>query len=137
MRCLPGGLDRLLVRLGDHPRVRDDRDVRQAVGGHELLDHRQHRLGLGPVPLEGGDHQREPVLAGQQADGDLRFQAAFPGEPGLTEPVTLVGLEIEGAHVVEDQAGRAEPGVRGAGRRQPLPPGLFRIGGQAAPDRRI
>jgi hypothetical protein len=30
------GLDALLVRLGDHARVRDDRDVRELVRGHEL-----------------------------------------------------------------------------------------------------
>jgi hypothetical protein len=32
--------------LGDHPCVRDDGDVGQPVGGHGLLDDRQHRLGL-------------------------------------------------------------------------------------------
>ena len=125
------GLDRLLVRLGDHPRVRDDGDVGQPVGGHELLDDRQHGLGLGPVALEGGDHQREPVLPGEQPDRDLRLQPALLGEPGLAEPVALVGLEVEGGDVVKDQAGRAEPGMRGAGLRQPLPPGLLRIDGQA------
>jgi hypothetical protein len=40
------GLDALLGRLGDHPSVR------------------AHR----------GDHQRELVLPGQQADGDLRLR---------------------------------------------------------------
>ena len=103
----------------------------QLVGGHELLDDRQHGLGLGLVALEGGDHEREPVLPGQQADGDLRLQPPLLGEPGLAEPVALVGLEVERGHVVKDQAGRAEPGVRGAGRRQPLPPLLLRIGRQA------
>src|SRR5215471_5426218 len=65
----PGGLDGLLVRLADHPGVSDDRHVRQLVGGHERLDHRQHRLGLRPVALERGDHQREPVPVGEQPDG--------------------------------------------------------------------
>ena len=91
-----GGLDGLLVRLGDHARVGDDRDVGQLVGGHELPDDRQHGLGLGPVALEGGDHEREPVLPGKQADGDLRLQAAFLGEAGLAEAVAAVGLEVEG-----------------------------------------
>jgi site-specific DNA recombinase len=54
------GLDRLHVRVGDHARVRNDRDVGELVGGHELLDDRQHRLGLGPVALEGREHEREP-----------------------------------------------------------------------------
>jgi hypothetical protein len=33
------------------PRVRDDRDAGQLVGGHERLDHRQHGLGHGLVAL--------------------------------------------------------------------------------------
>jgi hypothetical protein len=77
---------------------------------------RQHRLGLGSVALESAHHQREPVLPGQQPDRDLGLQPALLGEPRLAEPVPGVGLEVERADVVEDQAGRAEPGVRGAGR---------------------
>jgi hypothetical protein len=59
---------------------------------------------------------------------------AFPGEPGLAEPVALIGLEVQRAHVIKDQAGRAEPGVRRAGLRQPLPPRLLRISRQPALD---
>jgi hypothetical protein len=94
------GLDGLLVGLGDHPGVCDDGDIGQLAGSHERLDGRQHRLGLGLVPLKGADHERKPVLPGEQAYGDLRLQPPFLGEPGLAEPVTLVGLEIQGAHVV-------------------------------------
>jgi hypothetical protein len=43
-------------------------------------------------------------------------------EPGLTEPVALTGHEVERGHVVEDQAGRAEPRMPGAGGGQLLPP---------------
>src|SRR5690348_5422107 len=43
----PLGLDRLLVRLGDHARIGHDGHVRELVGGHERLDDGQHRLGLG------------------------------------------------------------------------------------------
>jgi hypothetical protein len=103
----PGGLDRFLVRFGDHARVRDDGDVGQVVGGHELLDDRQHRLGLGLVALEGGDHQREPGLVGEQAYGDLRLQPSLLGEPGLAEPVARIGLEVERGYVIQDQAGRS------------------------------
>jgi len=44
------------LRSGKHAVVitasaRDHGDVRQPVGGHELLDYRQHRLGLGLVVL--------------------------------------------------------------------------------------
>jgi hypothetical protein len=104
---------KLFSRLGDHPGVGDDGDVGEAVGGHELLDDREHRLGLGPVALERGDHEREPVPAGQKADRDLRFQPPLFGEAGLAEPVALVGLEVKRAHVAEHQGGRAEPGVSG------------------------
>ena len=89
------------------------------------------------LPFERGDHEREPVLAGEQADGDLRLQPPLLGEARLAEPVAGVGLEIQRGHVVKDQAGRAQAGVRGAGRGQPLPPRLLRIGRQAPLDRRI
>ena len=103
-----------MVRLGDHPGVGDDRDVRQLVSGHELPDDREHGLGLGLVAFKGADHEREPVLPGQQADRDLGLQPALLREPWLAEPVALVSLEVERADVVKDQAGRAEPGVRAA-----------------------
>jgi SAM-dependent methyltransferase len=89
----------------------------ELVRGHELLDGRHHRLR--PVSLERRDHQREAVLAGQQPDGDLRLQAALLREAGLPEAIAPVGLEIQDTDVVEDEAGRAESGVRGAGGRQP------------------
>jgi hypothetical protein len=44
------------------------------------------------------------------------------GEAGLAEAVAPVGLEVQSGHVVEDQRRRAQPGVRGAGLREPLPP---------------
>jgi hypothetical protein len=40
-------------------------------GGDELLDDRQDRLRLGPFPPNAETMSGEPVLAGQQADGDL------------------------------------------------------------------
>jgi hypothetical protein len=73
----PGRLDLFLVRLAHHARVGDHGDVGELVGGHEGLDHRQHGLGLGLVPLERRHHQREPALVGEQADGDLRVEAAL------------------------------------------------------------
>jgi hypothetical protein len=127
----------LLVGLGDHARVHDHGDVRQPVDGHELLDDRQHRLGLGLVPLEGGDHGEKPVLPGEQRDGDLRLQPPLLGESRLAKTVAPIGLEVERGHVVEHQAGRAEPGVGRAGHRQPLPPRLPRVLRQPALDRRV
>jgi hypothetical protein len=83
------------------------------------------------VPLKGGHHQREAVLAGEQSDGDLRLQAAFLRVPRLAEPITFVGLEVQGGHVEEHQARRSQPGVCGAGHRNPPPPGILRIHRQA------
>jgi hypothetical protein len=103
----PGGLDRLLVRLGQHPGVGDDRDVGEPVRGHERLQRGQHGGRLGLVPLEGLHRQRKPARVGEQADGDLRVQPAFLGEPRLPKPVTDVGLEVERGDVVEHQTGRA------------------------------
>jgi hypothetical protein len=42
-----------------------DRDVGELVRGHERLDDRQQRLGLGLVPLERRHHQRESALIGE------------------------------------------------------------------------
>jgi len=82
----PGGLDRLPVRLGDHARVRDYGDVRELVGGHELLRNRQHGLRFRPVALERGDQQREAVLPGQQPDRDLRPRGVDPRISCRTSP---------------------------------------------------
>jgi len=91
---------------------------------HEGLDDGEHRGRLRLVAFKGADHQRKPAGVGEQADGDLRLQAAFLGESRLAEPVAGIGLEVQGADVVKDQAGRAEPGMRRARRRQLLAPGV-------------
>src|SRR5699024_3957189 len=54
----------------------------QAVGGHELLEGGHHGGALGFVALEGVDPEREPGRVGEQADGDLWFQAALEGAVG-------------------------------------------------------
>ena len=63
------------------------------------------------LPSNARHHEREPVGAGEQADGDLRFQPPLLGEPALPEPVTRVGLEIQGG------ARRRGPGSPGPARR--------------------
>jgi hypothetical protein len=52
-------LDRPLVRVRDHSGVRDRGHFWQVMGGHESLDHRQHRRGLGLVARERVHYQRE------------------------------------------------------------------------------
>jgi hypothetical protein len=133
----PGCLDGFLVRLRHHSGVGHHRDVGELVGGHERLDGGEHGLGLGLVALEGLDHQWEPGRVGEQSDGDLRLEAAFFGEPGLAEAVTLVGLEVERADVVEHQGRRPQRRVLGAGGREPLPPRVFGVDRQAAIHRGI
>src|SRR5215207_8610995 len=56
----------------------------------------------------------KPAHIGQQADGDLRLQPTFLGEPGLAEPVTLIGLEVQRGDVVEHQRRWAQPDMRRA-----------------------
>jgi hypothetical protein len=96
----PRSLDRVPVRLRQHPGVGHDRDVGEPVRRHERGDRGDHRRGLGLVALERLHHQREPGRVGEQPDGDLRIQPAFLGEPGLPEPIPLIGLEIQRRHVV-------------------------------------
>jgi hypothetical protein len=88
------GLDRPAVRLGDHAGVGDDGDIGQPVRGHERSDHGEHGLGLGLVAFESLGHQREASRVGEQAQGDLWFEAAFLRVAGLAEPIALVSLEI-------------------------------------------
>jgi len=69
---------------------RPRRSRREAAGGHERLDDRQHRLGLGLCSPERADHERAPVLLGQHFDGDLGLPTALLGEPGFAQPVAPV-----------------------------------------------
>src|SRR5690349_15353796 len=69
---------------------------------------------LGLVALERLDRQREPGRVGEQTDGDLWFQTAFFGEPGLAEPAALIGFEVERGYVIKHQRRRPERRVRGA-----------------------
>lgn len=76
----------------------------EAAGGHERLDDREHGLGLSLGALQGADHQTEPALLGEQADGDLRVKSAAPSNyPGSPEPVPGASLEHS---VVTSKSGR-------------------------------
>src|SRR5215471_5263292 len=50
-----------------------------------------------------------PFRSASSPMGDLRLQPALLGEPALAEPVTLIGLEIQGGHVVEHQTAGPSP----------------------------
>jgi len=115
----------------EHPRVGDHGDIGELVGSHERLQHRQHGLGLGPVPLKPLHHQRPPGGVGEQPDGDLRVQPSFLAEPRLTEPVTLIGLEVQRRDVEQHQRRRPQLSVRRARGRQTLPPRRLGIHGQS------
>jgi hypothetical protein len=105
----PGILQLLEVGLGQHAGVGDHGHLRQAVRRGERLDHRQDRLRLGGVAVECVHLQRKSAHIGEQADGDLRLQPALLGEPGLTEPIALIDLEVQGGDVVEHQRRRPHP----------------------------
>ena len=79
----------------------------------ELLDDRQDRGGLGLVALEAPHLQREPGTVHEQPHDDLRVHAPFLGVADLAKFVLLLGLEVEGGHVVQDQ--RQVPVTDGVG----------------------
>ena len=115
----PRSLDRLPVRLRNHPRVGHDRDIGEPVRAHERRDRRDHRGRLRLVALERLHHQREPGRIGEQTDGDLRIQPALLGEPRLPKPIPGIGLVVQRGDVVEDQRCRSQRRVRRAGGRHP------------------
>jgi hypothetical protein len=104
------------------PGIRDHGDVGQSVGGHERLNHRQHRLRPGLVSLERRDHERDPSCPASRPIVFCGSSRRSLENPGSRKPSPLVGLEVEGGYVIEDQRRRPQPGVRGAGLRQGLSP---------------
>lgn len=93
----------LQVRGGEHAGVSRDDHVGDLVTGLEVLDDRDHRAGLGQVPLETADIEREPGAVHEQPDHDLGIHATFLGEPDLAELVFLLRFEIQSCDVVEEQ----------------------------------
>jgi hypothetical protein len=63
----------------------------------------------GLVPLGGAHYEREAVLAGEQADHDLRLQAALLGEARLAEHVAPAGGP---SATTQSLAARTAPGGR-------------------------
>ena len=62
-------------------------------------------------PLKGP--RPEGTLVGEQPYRDLRLQASFLGQARLAKAVGLVGLEVQGRYVEQDQPGPADAGVPG------------------------
>lgn len=91
------------VGRGEHAGIGDHDHVRETVPGLELADDRQDRLRLYLVPLEAADLQREPSTVDQQPDDDLRIDPPFLREAYFAQLIFLLGLEVEGGDVVEDQ----------------------------------
>jgi len=73
----------------------------------EGLQDRHDRGGLSGVALKTADLQRKPGAVDQQADHDLRINAAFLGVADLAQVVFVLRFEVQGGHVVEQQAQRA------------------------------
>ena len=86
MNDRPASSRGLLVAGRDHACVGHDRDVRELVGGHERLQRRDHREGLGLVALKRLHAEREAACVGEQADGDLRSRRRSLENPGSRNP---------------------------------------------------
>ncbi len=99
----PGLIQRFEVRGGEHPGVGDHDEVVQPVPGLETLNDRQDRRSLGLVAFPAADLQREPVTVDQQPDDDLWVDPAFLGVADLTQPVFVLGLEVQRRDVVQAQ----------------------------------
>ena len=94
------------VRVGEHAGVSHHHQVRgvQAVGGQEALDHRHDGLGLGVVAFPAADLEGEAGTVHEHPDRDLGVHAALLGESDPPEVVFLLRLEVQGGHVVHQEA---------------------------------
>ena len=111
------------IACREHPGIRNNHHVLQAVALLELTVDRQDRRGLRREPLEAADLQREPVPVNEQPHDDLRIDPAFLGEADLAEVVFLLGLEIQCRDVIQTQRDVPGPlGVDEADLRDLLPP---------------
>ena len=54
--------------------------------------------------------QREPGRVDEQPDLDLRVDPAFLAHPHLLQGILVLGFEVQGGDVVEDQPQRAVAG---------------------------
>jgi hypothetical protein len=72
------------------------------------------------LPLVAADLQGEPFPVHEESDDDLRVHPAFFGEPDLAQLVLVLGLEVEGRDVVEDQGHVAVGGGMGEALRGDL-----------------
>jgi hypothetical protein len=99
----PGLVQVIEVGGREHAGVGDLDHGLDPVPGLELTDHRQDRVLLGLVPLVAADLQGEPVPVHQQPDHDLRVNPPFFRIADLAQGVLVLGLEVQGRHVVQAQ----------------------------------
>ena len=94
------------VRVGEHAGVSHHHQVRgvQAVRVEKLLDHGDDRLGLGVVSFPAPHLEGESGAVHQHPDRHLGVDAALLGESDPPEVVLLLGLEVQGGHVVHQEA---------------------------------
>lgn len=83
------------------------------MAGLKRGDDRDDRGGLGLLPGEAADLQREPAAVDQQPDHDLRVDPAFLGVADPAQVILLLRLEVQGRDVVETQGD--VPAGRGVG----------------------
>ena len=114
-----------------HAGVRHDHQVLDPGRAHELPDDRHDGGRFGPVALPTADPQGEAAPVHQQTHDDLRIDPALLGVADPAQVVLLVGLEVQGGHVVQAQAQVTAPGDAGqTGRRDPGAPVALDAAGQ-------
>ncbi len=130
----PGVLQPVQVRCGQHAGVRDDHDLGRGVTFAELVEDGQQGEGLAPVARELVDFEGEPALVHEEADEDLRVDAALFAHPDLAELVFTLRLEVEGGDVVEHHGQRTTRGRMRVGCGGDLrPPVLLNAAGEGPP----
>jgi hypothetical protein len=90
------------VRRAEHAGISGEhhRRIAEVMTIGETGDDRDKRGGLGRVALETANLQRESGAIHQEADDDLRIDAAFLPIPDLAYIVFILSLEVQRRHVV-------------------------------------
>ena len=85
------------------PAPGDNDEVLDTVGGLEGLHDGDDRGGLSLVALPAADLERKTMTVDQQAHDDLGVDPPLLGVADLAQVVLLLGLEVQGGHVIQAQ----------------------------------
>ncbi len=100
------------IRRRQHAGVGGDDHLHalEVVPGLELTHHGDQGVGFGLVAFETGDLQWEPGAVDEQPDHDLWIDPALFGVADLAQVVFLLGLEVQGGHIEQQQSQPAGAG---------------------------